>query len=89
MKTYLISYDLITPGRDYADLYKKIKSYPKWAHPLESVWVLKTTKSAVEIRDDLKVELDSNDKLLVLKLEGEGAWRNLTDKLSAWLKENL
>lgn len=32
MNTYIISYDLSDPGRDYSALYAEIKSFDNWAH---------------------------------------------------------
>lgn len=89
MKSYLISYDLIGPNRDYEAVIKKIKSYSKWARPLESVWIIKTDNSAVTIRDNIASVMDSNDKIIVTLLSGEAAWRNLPEDVSKWLKEAL
>ncbi|OHX41688.1 CRISPR-associated protein Cas2 [Cytobacillus oceanisediminis] len=89
MKSYLISYDLIGPNRDYDSVTEKIKSYGTWARPLESVWIIKSDDSATTIRDNVFSVMDSNDKLIVTGLTGEAAWQNLSPKLSEWLKENL
>ena len=89
MATYLISYDLRKPGRDYASLYKAIKSYPTWAHLLESEWAVVTDDSAVDVRDHLAHQMDQNDGLTVVTA-GATAWRGLSSQeVSDWLKENL
>ncbi len=89
-KTYLISYDLITPGKDYKTLHDAIKGLSNtWWHCLESVWIIKTSSDAVAIRDLLSKHIDQNDKLLVVGLSGEGAWIHFTDECSKWLKNNL
>lgn len=88
MATYIISYDLRKPGRDYEDLYDAIKSYGAWAHITESTWGVVTTRSAVQVRDHLTKHLDSNDGIFVLKSGGEAAWRNVICK-NKWLKDNL
>src|SRR3546814_5478189 len=67
MAAYIICYDLTNPGRNYQNLYEKIKSYGTWARVTESNWVIVTTKTAVQIRDDLLTVLDSNDRLFVVK----------------------
>lgn len=54
MQTYLISYDLRKPGRNYDGLYKAIKSFSIWARPLESFWVVVSTQSSATIRDQLE-----------------------------------
>ena len=33
--------------------------------------------------------MDSNDKLIVCKLMGEGAWYGLSKRQTEWLKTNL
>lgn len=45
----LISYDLKQPGRNYDDLYEAIKTLGDWWHCLESVWIVKSPKSPLEI----------------------------------------
>lgn len=89
MSTFLVSYDLRKPGRDYSSLYAAIKSYPRWAHPLESVWVIVTDETAFSVRDHLRQKIDANDGLLVVKSAGVGAWSGLSQKLTDWLKQHL
>lgn len=88
MSCYIISYDLRKPGRNYNSLYEAIKSYGTWAHILESLWAIVTTKSAVEIRDHLLQHMDANDGLFVVKSGTEAAWRNVICR-NEWLKEEL
>ena len=87
MTSYIILYDL-RKQRNYDALYEAIKSYETWAHVLESTWVVKTIKSAAQIRDHLTNHIDSDDGLFVMKSGGEAAWRSVICK-SEWLKENL
>lgn len=89
MTTYLISYDLSKPGRNYDDLIEHLKSYGTYSHPLESVWVIVTTKTAAQVRDAAIEHMDANDKVLVVALTGEGAWRGLRSSTSDWLKKHL
>ena len=80
----IITYDLCSPGRNY----EKIKSYGTWAHICESTWIISTTDSCSDIRDNLKSVIDSNDRLFVAALTGGAAWSNVLCE-SNWLKENL
>ena len=89
MDSYLITYDLCKPGQNYEKLYEAIKKHGKWCHCLESIWIVKSQNSAAAIRDALLSYIDNNDKILVVKLNGEGAWKGITDECSKWLKENL
>jgi len=90
MKKFLITYDLIRPGRDYTNLTEVIKRLGiTWAHPQLSVWIVKTNFTAVSIRDALLPFLDSNDKVLVCELGAEAAWSNQGQEISTWLTTNL
>ncbi len=81
MRAYLISYDLLNPGQDYKSLHEAIRNLDQtvW-HGLESVWVLKSSYSASQIRDYLSQFLDFNDRLLVIAASPEWASRNLPDQ---------
>jgi len=89
MATYLISYDLNAPGKNYEALYEAIKSLGAWWHHLDSTWIVKHDGPAGPIRDALARSLDSNDKLLVVRLTGEGAWKGFNDSGSKWLNDHL
>lgn len=87
MSSFIISYDLIS-NKDYNALYDAIKAYGTYAHILESVWIIRSSGSSVSIRDNLVSYIDSDDKLFVAKLDGQSAWRNLSNEISNWLKSN-
>lgn len=89
MNSYLITYDLNKPGQNYNDLYEAIKKIGLWWHCLDSTWIVKSDKTAVQIRDSITPHIDSNDSLLVAHLSGEGAWIGFSDQCSSWLKNNL
>lgn len=55
----------------------------------QSVWIIVTDQTAVQIRDYLGPCLDSNDKLFVAKLSGEAAWKGYKDSITQWLKKFL
>lgn len=88
MSSKIIEYDLCTPGKNYDELYKAIKSYEVWAHITESTWFVKTTESCVQVRNKLLAHMDSNDRLFVGELTGEAAWRNVLCQ-DEYLKKNL
>ena len=97
-KSYLITYDIDTVakvpddkrdvGQIYADLEAAIKAYGTWANIQKSCWAIVSSKSAIEIRDDLKKVLRTPDRLLVLQSANIAAWHNVicTNK---WMKEYL
>lgn len=87
MSSFIISYDLIS-DKDYSKLYESIRNYGYFAHVLESVWIVNSSDSSTTIRDNLSSYMDSDDKLFVAQLSGESAWRNLSAKVSDWIKSN-
>lgn len=92
MKVYQINYDL-RKKRNYQPLYDQIRSYGNWAHPLESCWIVASNKNAQQIRDELASLVDSDDGLLVTRLQDEAAWRGLnyeaSSEMSNWLTLHL
>jgi hypothetical protein len=90
MNTLLISYDLNSPGQGYSDLIEAIKNAGSlWWHYLDSTWIIKTNQSVVTVRDLLIRHIDKNDELLVVQLNGVGAWSGFDQKASDWLTKNL
>jgi hypothetical protein len=77
MKAYLISYDLDKPGQNYDRVTARLKQHGA-VRVLLSQWALKTTWSAIQLRDDLQANgIDSSDRLLVTELRGEWAFSNV------------
>lgn len=86
MKRILISYDLMRPGQDYNDLISYLKSF-KHTKPLLSTWLISTTKTAEEVRDEIvnKQLVDGNDKLIAIDTtRDDAAWHGKVD----WLRNN-
>lgn len=91
MRTMLIGYDLNKKGQDYDGLIDKIKKIAgdTWWHGLDSTWLLRTTKNAETLRDELLPYIDTNDELLVIDITGdEKAWYGFNKACSDWLKVN-
>ena len=78
---YIISYDLRKPGQDYATLFNALRR--KGAkRVLKSQWALKDHKGkAIALRDELKRDIDTNDRLLVTEV-GHWAGYNLMFNLN-------
>jgi len=90
MTTYLISYDLAEPERDYAALEKAIQNYGAYCHLQKSVWLIVCEVGVTAIRDDLKTCLDANDKLFIAKVSSPAAWEGAYDEaIPSWLKSFL
>lgn len=89
MSTYVISYDLNTPGKDYRSLYAALEQYPTHWRYLDSNWLIETTDTAVQIWDKLAKKLDASDRLFIARLEGEAAWTGFPASGSKWFKARL
>lgn len=89
MNTYIITYDLHTPGQNYEDLLKKIKRYEAWAKIWLSAYIVESSVTALAIRNDLQSVLDINDKLFVWVIRAPAAWSWLGDEVSKWLMSRL
>ncbi len=90
MNTILISYDLRAPGKDYSKLWEHLKSYPNWAKPLESFWLIKTDSTAEQVFGAAAKHVDGNDKIITIDVTGRSAvWINLPAEVSEWIKKNL
>ena len=89
MAAYVITYDLLVPGRGYNDLYDRIRSYGVWAAVAESSWMIVTNQSSAQIRDYLSSAIDTNDKLFVGGPITQAAWIGLSQEVSDWLTKNL
>lgn len=87
MALYSVDYDLHQPDRDYPRLEKAIMSYPGYCRVLLSHWIVSIQgTSAANIRDHLAQNIDQNDSLIVSRLSGESAWKNLADGVAEWLR---
>lgn len=91
MSTYIVTYDLRKPGRNYEDLYTYLKSLDNWCHLADSTWVVVSSKSAEQIRDGIAAVVDAGDRYAVIKgaTPGVGAWHGMADEVSDWLKKYL
>ncbi len=88
MAVYAVSYDLRAPGRNYEPLWERLRQYTH-AKALESYWLVDTTWSATQVRDDLKRLVDANDMILVAQLAGEAAWTTLLPGAAKFLQDRF
>ena len=66
--TYLISYDIRTPGRNYTSLLNVISSFTNHRRVLRSCWIVESELSAAAILSMLAPLTDQNDRLLVCRI---------------------
>jgi len=72
---HIVSYDLIK-RKDYPELIARLKQYTS-LKILLSVWLVRTTWTAQETRDDLMGYIDADDRIFVGTMTKTTAWRNL------------
>ncbi|OLP00205.1 hypothetical protein BVU76_21695 [Mycolicibacterium porcinum] len=88
MAHFVVTYDLSTPGRDYNRLFTYLKRFSH-AKPVESVWVIETSKSAAALRDEMKMYVDSNDKIFIIKAStANWATSNVPKSATDWLYQH-
>ncbi len=88
-RTIQINYDLRQPGRNYAAVEAYIKAFPTWAHPLKSLWLVRTDKTASKVRDEMNTRVDANDEVLVVDVTGDSWASNFSDDAIGWMKNNM
>ena len=90
MTTKLITYQLDDNKRDYHLISEAIKEAPQWAKVMDRVWLIKTRKTASDIRTYLSSKINNKGKIFVIDLNTK-SWGSLTiDKeVTNWIKENL
>jgi hypothetical protein len=90
MYTYLISYDLRAPGRDYSKLHAAIRHLANgYSKPLESVWLIRSTLAASELRDDLQKHIDGNDGLLVIQVVAHWGTLGVAADHTTWMRSHI
>jgi hypothetical protein len=70
-KTYLISYDLHKPERNYPKVEGGIKKLKPHRHPLESTWLVKSDWTTKELKEYMTHYVDDHDSFLVVEVAGD------------------
>jgi hypothetical protein len=91
MKIYLISLKLSHAESTYTNLINFIKTAPQWAHPFESIWIVQTESSVIDIRDGVRERINKKlDKVLVVEiLNSNWATFLVSEEVTNWMKKNL
>lgn len=90
MTKKLIMYQLDNSRRDFPLISKAIKTFPEWAKIMDRVWIIRTSKSASDVRTILTQTIGSRGKIFVIDILS-GSWGSYAvDKtVTEWLKNNL
>ena len=70
------------------EFINKIKSLGAWARVLSNVYIVRSSnKTAVSIRDNLRINIKDSDRLFVVDIEDSNwASKNLPIVFNKWLK---
>lgn len=86
MPSYMVSYDLRAPGRNYQPLYDALTN-AKAVKALQSLWFLDDPKPSTQVRDILRGLVDANDGILVIEITNSNwATVQLLPGAVDWLK---
>jgi hypothetical protein len=86
MAIYIVSYDLKQPGQVYEPVWEYFKKFNR-CKPLESLYLIETSKSAGQVRDDIHALIDRNDKLLVIQVTHSADWAGAKFGCGNWLND--
>jgi membrane glycosyltransferase len=81
MAKFVISYDLLAPGRNYDALWAELRRL-QTKQVLYSQWAGRINGTAAQLRDHLRQFVDANDRILVMDADGpDWAGYNLLARL--------
>jgi hypothetical protein len=86
---FVIVLELASPARNLQKVADELKSLGNWWHCMDGAWIVSSTSTAREVRDQLRKRLDGDDKLLVLEVGSDVTWAGFMGEPAAWLKDNL
>lgn len=84
MQSYVVIFESSKP----AALQAQIKTYRTWGKISDNAWVVVTTKTATQIRDELFALKDIGDRIFVIRSGAVAAWSNVPASTD-WLKKYL
>ena len=88
-KTYMVTllYNGQTPSRK--SLTKALEEVATAVHRFGTFWIVKSHRTAREIRDVIEKETGTTGNFLVVRLYREAAWRHLPEETARFLKDQL
>lgn len=88
MAVRVVTYDLKVKNDDNADLREALTDEYESFHLQESVWLVDTSQSSIEVRDNLKGHLKAGDKLFVARIGKSWSTYNAGSKAVSWLESD-
>ena len=90
MSTFLVTYTLDDSTESYNEISSRLKRYPNWAKLFARVWMIKTSHSSKEVRDELSDAIEGKGKIVVINIT-DSAWATykVQGNILDWMKENI
>lgn len=85
---YIITYSLNNKSKDYSNLYNKIKENGLWWHYIDSSWIIKSSRDANTIANELLPFIETSDNLLVIKIDPTNKQGWLPKDAWDWINRN-
>jgi hypothetical protein len=89
LRTIQINYDLSARARNYGAIEGYIKSSEVWCHLLESLRLVRTWKTASDVRDELKAIVHPQDKVATFDVTGIPWATNFTADTTNWMHRHM
>lgn len=87
MITYAVSFDL-GDNFDQEGFWETFNSLGECKQITNSTWLVRTEKTAKEIRDLLYSVMDASERLMVMTSASPAAWKNTITE-SKWILEHI
>ncbi len=88
MAVFLVSYESASSSENKA-LHESIRTFGDHLHEMNTTWVLHTNASAKQIWNTLKLNVEQEDKLLVVRIADECEWSGFKGDAAHWLNKTM
>lgn len=85
MAIYAVTYELHAPDNNYYEFYQELKAFGGYSKRFDSFWLIDTSHSTSDIRNNLTKLIKRSDKLLVIKVQKDWAGYNINKDMVGWL----
>lgn len=85
-QTYIVIFE---SSEKSAEVKAHLKTYGTYCPITTNSWAITSSRSAAEIRDQIKPMLNVHDKVFVIRSGVEAAWTNQPQANTDWLKKYL
>ncbi len=84
---YSINYDLKGPKADYEPLISILKSFTKWWHYLDSMWLVTSSETAQQVYKRLAGAIKQGDNMIILDVTSSAYYGILPPAAWTWIED--